>query len=109
MAFSITTVLTTEACSHRRGYMAYTEYEIIHSGADNITTLSGDIRLEENRGRLVIYDPVTKRELNVVDRTGYTFSDAADRRIRQGTNPKSGDVGVYVSKPGVDVIDELNS
>lgn len=89
--------------------MAYTEYDIIHSGAENITTLSGDIRLEQNRGRLVVYDPITHRELNVVDRTGYTFSDASDRRIKIGSAPDDGRVGIWTSKPGIDVIDELNS
>lgn len=49
--------------------------EITHSGQQSVATLGGDIRLETGRGRLVIYDPVTHREINVVDRTGYRLTD----------------------------------
>lgn len=88
--------------------MAYTEGEVIHSGAESVATLSGDIRLEQGRGRLVVYDPITQRELNVVDRTGYLFSDASDRRIKIGSAPDDGRVGIWVSKPGEDVIEVIS-
>lgn len=81
--------------------------EVTYSGQGGVSTLTGDIRLETGSGRLVIYDPQTQRELNVVDRTGYLFSDATDRRIKIGAAPNDGRVGVWVSDVGDDVIELL--
>jgi hypothetical protein len=83
------------------------ETEVTSRGQKSTSTLAGDIRLEEGRGRLVIYDPDTARELNVVDRTGYLFSDATDRRIKLGSHDD--EVGFWISKPSEDVIDLLDS
>lgn len=80
---------------------------IKYKGQSSVATLGGQIKLEQGRGRLVIYDPITQRELNVVDREGYTFSDATVRRIRIGQSPTGDRVGIWVSKPGIDVIDNL--
>lgn len=88
--------------------MAYIE-NVAYQGQQSTSTLAGDIRLEQGRGRLVIYDPILQTELNVVDRTGYLFSDGVNRRIKIGSAPTDGRVGIWTSKPGVDVIDELNS
>lgn len=87
--------------------MADYKEKVSYRGSVNVQTLSGDIRIEEGRGRMVIYDPITQRELNVVDRTGYLFSDANSRRIKIGSAPDDGRVGIWVSKPGEDVIDLL--
>lgn len=49
--------------------------EITHKGQKTTSTLGGEIRLEEGKGRLVIYDPITHEEINIVDRTGYYLTD----------------------------------
>lgn len=85
--------------------MAYIE-NVSYQGQKSTSTLAGDIRLEQGRGRLVIYDPVSQTELNVVDRTGYLFSDGVNRRIKIGSASDDGRVGIWVSKPGIDLSDE---
>lgn len=79
--------------------------EITTSGQNTVSTLSGSIRLEEGRGRLVVYNPQTQVELTTLDRTGFLFSDGTDRRIKLGSYATR--VGLWISKPGVDVLDEL--
>lgn len=49
--------------------------KITQPGNNIISTLNGQIRIDEGRGRMVIYDPVTQEEINVVDRTGYYLTD----------------------------------
>ena len=79
--------------------------EITSKGQGGVSTLSGSIRLEEGRGRLVVYDSQTNNELTVLDRTGFLFSDGTDRRIKLGQYAL--DVGLWISPPGEDVIDLL--
>ena len=79
------------------------------TGQNTVATLNGAIAIEEGRGRLVIRDSVTNRELNIVDSTGYLFADASDRRIKLGLKPDLSDVGLYITRSGVDVIDELEA
>lgn len=79
------------------------------SGQNTVATLNGAIAIEEGRGRLVIRDSVTNRELSVTDSTGYLFADSADRRIKLGLKPDNSDVGLYISKQGEDVIDLLEA
>lgn len=83
------------------------ETTIKYSSAESVSTLSGDIRLEQSKGRLVIYDTITQRELVEIDRTGFLFSDANNRRIKIGSAPDDGRVGNWISKPGTDVITQL--
>lgn len=78
------------------------------TGQNTVATLNGKIAIEEGRGRMVVRDATTNRELNVVDADGYTFSDATDRRIRIGNSPNRDRVGEWISKPGEDVIDLLS-
>lgn len=85
--------------------MAISPPVITHSGSSSISTLGGEIRIEEGRGRLVIYDPLTEQELTVIDRTGFLFSDSTDRRIKIGSYALR--VGIWTSDPGEDVIDLL--
>ena len=80
---------------------------IAYTGSSSVSTLNGDIRLEQSRGRLVVYNPITQQELNVVDSTGYLFSDANDRRIKIGSFGTR--VGLWISKEGEDVIDLLSA
>lgn len=49
--------------------------KITQPGNGLISTLNGDIRLDQGRGRMVISDPSTGEEINVVDRTGYYLTD----------------------------------
>lgn len=79
--------------------------EIIHKGQNSISTLGGQIRIEEGRGRLVIYDG--NKELTIVDRDGFLFSDADERRIKIGNSPQGDRVGIWQSKNGEDVIELL--
>ena len=79
--------------------------EITTSGQNSVSTLSGSIRLEEGRGRLVVYDSQSGIELTTLDRTGFLFSDGTDRRIKLGSFATR--VGLWISKPGEDVIDLL--
>jgi hypothetical protein len=85
--------------------MAISDAVITHSGSSSFSTLGGEIRIEEGRGRMVIYDPNNQQELVVVDRTGFLFSDSTDRRIKIGSFATR--VGLWVSKDGEDVIDLL--
>lgn len=107
--------------------MAYIK-NIKYKGQKSTSTLSGDIRLEEGNGRLVVYNPNTGVEATVVDINGFRINDingneltrlANDglttlqsdgvRRIRIGTNPFTGNVGAYITPVDVDVIDELSA
>lgn len=48
---------------------------VAFAGQRSVSTLSGDIRLEQNRGRMVIYDPVSLKEISITDRSGYYITD----------------------------------
>lgn len=80
--------------------------EISLAGQNSVATLSGNIRLEEGRGRLVVYDSVTNNELVTLDRTGFLFNDGTNRRIKLGSYATR--VGLWISKEGEDVIDLLS-
>ena len=81
--------------------------EISLAGQNSVATLSGNIRLEEGRGRLVVYDNTTNNELVTLDRTGFLFNDGTDRRIKLGSFATR--VGLWISKEGEDVIDLLSA
>lgn len=81
--------------------------DVSYTGNKSVSTLGGQIRLDEGRGRLVVFDSQTQVELTVVDRTGFLFNDGTDRRIKLGSYLAR--VGQWVSKPGEDVIDLLES
>lgn len=79
-----------------------------HSGAVRTSTLSGNIELNEATGELLIRNGANV--LTRVNSEGFTYSDStALRRIRIGLNPADSSVGIYTSKPTIDVIDELES
>lgn len=85
------------------------QIETNYLGQNTVATLNGKIAIEEGRGRMVVRDANTNRELTVVDYDGFTFADPADRRIRMGNDPSRTRVGLWISKPSEDVIDLLNS
>lgn len=77
-----------------------------HSGSVRTSTLSGNIELNEATGELLIRNGV--HILTRVDSQGFTYAQPdGTRRIRVGLNPKDNSIGEFVSKPNVDVIDEL--
>ena len=73
-------------------------------GSTIISSITGQLRIEEGSGRLVIYDPINRRELVVLDGSGL-FSDGAYKRIKIGAYATR--VGLWVSKEGKDVIELL--
>jgi len=78
-----------------------------YSGQNIISTIDGQIRIEEGRGRMVIYDNASLVELVTIDRTGFLFSDGTNRRIKLGSFALK--VGLWISKDGEDVIDLLEA
>ena len=55
-------------------------------GNNIISTLNGQIKIDEGLGKMIIYDPVTQEEVNVVDRTGYYLTDGTvSTRINPGS------------------------
>lgn len=78
---------------------------VSYTGQQSVSTLGGQIRLEEGRGRLVVYDSATQTELTTLDRTGFLFNDGTDNRIKLGSYATR--VGLWISKPGNDVLELL--
>lgn len=79
-----------------------------HSGSVRTSTLSGNIEINEGAGELLIRNG--SHILTRIDSQGFTYAQADGvRRIRVGLNPKDNSIGEFVSKPNVDVIDELEA
>lgn len=79
-----------------------------HSGSARTSTLSGNIELNEAKGELLVRNGA--HILTRVDSEGFTYAETnGTRRIRIGLNPKDSSVGDWLSKPNVDVIDELEA
>lgn len=78
-----------------------------YSGDTRTSTNNGNIEINEGTGEIIIRrgSKVATR----VDSNGFTFAPPSGvRQIRIGSNPSNvNTVGVYVSKPGVDVITAL--
>lgn len=79
--------------------------KITQPGNNLISTLGGQIQIDEGRGLMRIYDSTTANDLVVVDRTGFLLNDGTDRRIKLGSYATR--VGFWISEPGEDVIDSL--
>lgn len=79
--------------------------KVSYTGQKNVSTFNGAITIDEMRGRMVIYDSQTNNDLVTIDRTGFLFSDGTDRRIKLGSYALR--VGLWISKPGQDVINLL--
>lgn len=79
-----------------------------HSGGTRTSTLSGNIALNESAGELIVRNGANV--LTRIDSEGFTYSEAnGTRRIRIGLNPATNDVGEYISKPTVDVVEALEN
>lgn len=74
-------------------------------GQGLVSSLNGQIQIDEAQAKMRIYDPQLSTDLVTIDRTGFLFSDGTDRRIKLGSFAMR--VGLWISKPGEDVIDEL--
>jgi hypothetical protein len=74
-------------------------------GQGLVSSLNGQIQIDEAQAKMRIYDPQLATDLVTIDRTGFLFSDGTDRRIKLGSFAAR--VGLWISKPGVDVINEL--
>lgn len=81
--------------------------KITQPGNNLISTLGGQIQIDEGRGMMRIYDSETANDLVVIDRTGFLFSDGTDRRIKLGSYALR--VGFWLSPEGQDVIDLLEA
>lgn len=82
--------------------------QVNHSGSVRTSTLSGNIELNEAKGELLVRNGA--HILTRVDSEGFTYAEpSGTRRIRIGLNPKDQSVGDWLSKPNVDVIDELEA
>lgn len=80
---------------------------ITQSGNNLIGSLNGQIQIDEGRSTMRIYDPAIGTDLVTIDRTGFLFNDGTDRRIKLGSFTTR--VGLWISKPGEDVIDLLGA
>lgn len=76
--------------------------EVSYGGQGSTSTLNGQIRIDEGRGRMVVFDNSTNVDLVTIDRTGFLFSDGSNRRIKIGSYAAR--VGIWQSKTGLDVI-----
>lgn len=74
-------------------------------GQGLVSSLNGQIQIDQAQAKMRIYDPQLSTDLVVIDRTGFLFSDGTDRRIKLGSYATR--VGLWISKIGRDVIDEL--
>lgn len=82
--------------------------QVNHSGSVRTSTLSGNIELNEAKGELLIRNGANV--LTRVDSEGFTYAETSGlRRIRIGLNPADDSIGEFISKPNVDVIDELEA
>ena len=82
--------------------------QVNHSGSVRTSTLSGNIELNEAKGELLVRNGA--HILTRIDSEGFTYAESnGTRRIRMGLNPKDQSVGEYISKPNIDVIDELEA
>ena len=82
--------------------------QVQHSGSVRTSTLSGNIELNEATGELIIRNGANV--LTRINSEGFTYSETSGlRRIRIGLNPKDQSVGIFTSKPTIDVIDELEN
>lgn len=80
-------------------------------GSATTSTLSGNIVLDENAGELRVNrknGPVTVT-LAKLNSLGFTYAELdGTNRIHIGAAPNDGRIGDWISKPGVDVIEELS-
>lgn len=78
---------------------------IKYSGQKTVSTLNGEIKIEEGRGRMVIRDPETQNEIQVHDRQGSHYNDDQGREMTlvdtRGINTIDPSDGVYRGRWGI--------
>lgn len=76
-----------------------------YGSAPSVSTLNGDISLEQAAGRLAVYDE-NRVARTVVDILGLTTSDPdGTQRLRAGIASSDGRSGIRDTKTGVDLRD----
>ncbi len=84
------------------------EKNVEFQGNKVISTLNGNIELNQNTGEMVIRKE--GKVLTRINSQGFIYSEAdGTRRVLIGAHPKDGHVIEAISDPGVDVIEELNN
>lgn len=79
-----------------------------YAGGTRTSTLSGNIELNESIGELIIRNGANV--LTRINSDGFTYSEPnGTRRIRIGANPANNDIGEWISKPTIDVIEALEN
>lgn len=79
-----------------------------YKGSKSTSTLTGNIELNEGTGELLIRSG--SHILTRINSEGFTYyEESGTSRIRMGLNPKDESVGEWISKPNIDVLEELNN
>lgn len=85
------------------------ESTVSYSGQNITSSLNGVIRLEEGRGRLVIYDPTTSNERQVHDVSGSHYKDPTGAEMTlvdtRGINTIDPADGTYRGRWGIATTD----
>lgn len=79
--------------------------EVQYSGNARTSTLNGNIEINEGTGELIVRNGA--QILTRVSGEGFDYLQNGTHRIRIGRRGGSSDIGIYVSKPGVDVLEEI--
>jgi len=80
-----------------------------YSGQNTVSTLNGEIKIEEGRGRMVIRDPDTQNEIQVHDRQGSHYNDDQGREMTlvdtRGINTIDPATNLYRGRFGISTTD----
>ena len=77
-----------------------------YAGGATTSTLSGNIELNETTGELIIRNGANV--LTRINSDGFTYSEPnGTRRIRIGNDANGSTIGIFTSKPTIDVVNEL--
>lgn len=76
-----------------------------YRGQNTVSTLGGEIKIEEGAGRMVIRDPISQNEIQVHDRQGSHYNDDQGREMTlvdtRGINTIDPADGVYRGRWGI--------
>lgn len=77
-----------------------------YAGGTRTSTLSGNIALLEDTGELIVRNGANV--LTRINSDGFTYSEPSGiRRIRIGNDATGSTIGIFTSKPTIDVVNEL--
>lgn len=84
------------------------EKNVEFEGSKVISTLNGNIELNQNTGEMLIRK--NGKVLTRINSQGFIYSEEdGTRRVLIGAHPVDGHIIEAISDPGVDVIDELKA